>query len=92
MRFPSSERGFVRARSQSLPDRISEVGAQALIIYMNYNDESYIWDYPKQKIRLDGMGVSTLVIEKQHYPPVNKDQLEGTIRDFLMAVKTGESR
>jgi len=86
-RFPSSERAFVRERAVCIPERLSEVGAQAMIIFMNHNDESYIWDFPKQKEQLDNMKIPVLIVEKQHYPLRNTEELDLKLACFINEVK-----
>ena len=88
-RFPSSERGTVKERAQCIPQRITEVGAEAVTLFMNHNDECYIWDYPKQKIELDKMGIKLLTIEDQYYPLRDKAELAVKLTQFAKTVKGG---
>ena len=88
-RFPSSERGTVKERSKCIPARVAEVGAQAVVIFMNHNDESYIWDTPKQKLELDKMGTKILTIEDQYYPLNDKAELAVKFTQFVETVKGG---
>ena len=89
-RFPSSERGTVKERAKVVPERMAEVGAQALLVYMHFNDESYIWDFPKQKIQLDAMGLPSIVVEKQNIPIVEPEALKARLADFFKTVKGGK--
>lgn len=68
LRSPSSERGFVRERAEYIPQLAAESGAEGLVIFMNRNDESYIWDFPKQRIKLEERKTPTMIIEDQDYP------------------------
>lgn len=86
-RFPSSERGTVKERAKCIPERVTEVGAEALVIFMNQKDESYIWDFPKQKIELDKMGIKILIIEDQYYPLNDKAELAAKFTQFAKTVK-----
>lgn len=86
-RFPSSERSLIKDRAANLPKRAAEVGAEAVVIFMNHNDESYIWDLPRQKIEFDKLGIKILTVENQYYPLCNKDGLLKTFRDFAQSVK-----
>lgn len=82
LRFPSSERGFIAERARTIPERVAEVGAEGMVLFMNHNDESYIWDLPKQKIRLDEMGIPILSIEQQYWPLVDKTELRKRFAEF----------
>jgi benzoyl-CoA reductase/2-hydroxyglutaryl-CoA dehydratase subunit BcrC/BadD/HgdB len=85
-RYPSSERGTIKERGNFIPQRVTEVGAQALVIFMNHNDESYIWDFPKQKIELIKLGIPVLIIEKQCYPLKNKTILAEKFNEFAKSI------
>ncbi len=89
-RFPSSERGTVKERAEVVPARMQEVGAKALLVYMHFNDESYIWDFPKQKIKLDELGLASIVVEKQNIPIVEPEALKVRLADFFKSVKGGK--
>ncbi len=89
-RFPSSERGTVKERAKCIPERVTEVGAEAVVIFMNQKDESYIWDFPKQKIELDKMGIKILIIEDQYYPLNDKAELAARFTQFAKTVKAGK--
>ncbi len=86
-RFPSSERAFIKDRAQALPERVKETGAEAVVIFMNHNDESYIWDLPKLKIELDKMGIRILTIEDQYYPLKDPDSILDRCTKFAETVK-----
>ena len=92
--YPTKGRGdgitFVKERAKVVPERMQEVGAQALLVYMHFNDESYIWDFPKQKLRLDELGLPAIVVEKQNIPIVEPDALKARLADFFKTVKGGK--
>jgi benzoyl-CoA reductase/2-hydroxyglutaryl-CoA dehydratase subunit BcrC/BadD/HgdB len=81
-RFPSSERSLSSSRSQCLPRRAAETGAEGMVVFMNKNDESYIWDLPRQKVELDKLGIKVLVIENQSHPLKDKPGLIEHFRTF----------
>ncbi|HHU06034.1 MAG TPA: 2-hydroxyacyl-CoA dehydratase [Clostridiales bacterium] len=89
-RFPSSERAFIKERAGFIPERIKEVGAEGMVIFMNHNDESYIWDFPKQRDVLKKMGIQTLMIEDQYYPLKDKEELSRRFASFARTVKGGQ--
>ena len=87
LRFPSSERALIKERAICVPERIKEVGAEGMVIFMNHNDESYIWDFPKQRDALKKMGVPALMIEGQYYPLKDKEELSRRFATFARTVK-----
>lgn len=91
LRFPSSERGFVAERAVCIPELVRESGAEALLVFMNHNDESYIWDLPKQRKLLDEAGIKVLVIEDQFYPLRGTEELKLRISDFVREVRGGKA-
>ena len=86
-RFPSSERSLIKDRALSLPQRAAETGAEAVVVFMNHNDESYIWDLPRQKIELDKLGIKILTVENQYYPLRDTDELLKTFGNFAESVR-----
>lgn len=88
-RFPGSERSFTSDRAESLPRRAEETGAEGIVVFMNKNDESYIWDLPRQKKELDKLGIKVLVIENQKYPLDDKPGLLERFKAFAEEVKRG---
>ena len=68
LRFPSSERGFVAERADCIPALLDRCGARGLVVFMNRNDESYIWDLPAQRKVLSGRGIPVLTVEDQDWP------------------------
>ena len=61
-----------------------------MVIFMNHNDESYIWDFPKQRDVLKKMGIQTLMIEDQYYPLKDKEELSRRFASFARTVKGGQ--
>jgi len=89
LRFPSSERSYIKDRAESIPKRVAEVGAKAVVVFMNHNDESYIWDLPRQKAELNKMGIDILTVENQYQPLRNKEKLLETFKNFARSVNKG---
>ena len=88
----SSERGTVKERSVYIPRLAAEAGAEAVVVFMNHNDESYIWDLPKQKLELDKAGIRILTVEDQYCPLKEQDKLMETLTDFAVSLKEGVNR
>jgi len=82
-RMPASERGLVADRCRAIVDKIKEDGAKALLVYMNYNDESYLLDYPSQKKELDALGIPSADITLQQVPMVNKEAAAAKIKALI---------
>ncbi len=89
-RLISSERGSVKERTAVITNKVVEAGAEALIVFMNFNDESYIWDYPTQKEKLNEMGIPSITFEKQQQPLQNKAELQNAIAKFVETVRGGK--
>jgi len=89
-RFANSERGSVKERTSLIVDKVMDTGAEALIVFMNFNDESYIWDYPTQRDKLKELGKTSITFEKQLYPLNNTDNLKVQFAEFAAAVKGGK--
>ncbi len=88
-RFPSSERSFIKDRAKAIPERAAETGAEAVVLFMNHNDESYIWDLPRQKLELDRMGIKVLTVEDQYYPLKDTQKLKDLFSSFAETVRQG---
>jgi len=89
-RFPSSERSFVKLRAKALADKVVDSGAGAVLVYMNFNDESYLLDYPSEKPLFEKAGIASVSVTRQRVPLENKEQLSATIKELLGAVKEGK--
>ena len=86
-RMPSSERGFVADRCEAIVDCVKNTGAQAVLVYMNFNDESYLLDYPSQKVELDKLGIPSTDVTLQRVPIVNKEKLVEKIEALIKKAK-----
>ena len=86
-RFPSSERALVADRCRVLPARIQEVGARGLFVYMNFNDESYLLDYPDEKRILDKLGIPSVEVTLQQVPMINRDAVRAKLEKLIAEAK-----
>lgn len=83
--MPNSEKNRVATRVQLVPKLIHESGAMGWMLYMNYNDESFIWDYPTIKNVLEAF--PTLIVAKQRVPIKEPEQLKEQIIAFVKEVR-----
>ena len=83
----NSERGLVKNRKEAIPQLAKESGAEAFLLYMNKNDESFLWDYPSQKPYFAERGIKTHSISNQKYPLVNVEELKENIGGFIAEVR-----
>lgn len=83
--MPNSEKSKVATRVQLVPKLIADSGAKGWMIYMNYNDESFIWDYPSIKKALDGCPI--YVATKQNIPFRKKEELCESLSGFIKQIR-----
>ena len=83
--MPSAEKSMVKTRVELVPRLIGECQAKGWMIYMNYNDEAFIWDYPTIKASLGGIPV--FVAAKQRVPFKDKEKLTADITEFLQKAR-----
>ncbi|MCC8061126.1 MAG: 2-hydroxyacyl-CoA dehydratase family protein [Clostridiales bacterium] len=81
-RIPSSERSTPNPRAELIGKLVPAMDIQSFLVYMNIKDECWLWDYPKQKVILDKLGVKSLVIERQDYPIKEKAELQRQLQAF----------
>ncbi len=68
-RMPSSEKGRVKTRAEWIDKKLEETQADALLTWMNKNDEAYVWDLKTLKdYSLDSKGIPDLTIDMQVWP------------------------
>jgi hypothetical protein len=79
----NAERGLVRNRKKAVPDRAKDVGAEKFLLYMNANDEAFLWDLPSQKPYFDEYGIDTCVISKQVYPIADAEAVKAKLAAFI---------
>lgn len=87
-KYANSERGLVRNRKEAVPELAKNCGAEAFLLYMNKNDESFLWDYPSQKPFFEQRGIKTHSISNQKYPLENTEQLKENISKFIAEVRS----
>ena len=85
--MPNSEKSHIATRVKLVPEWIRASGAEAFLVYMNYNDESFFWDYPTQKKLLDAEGIASHLIAKQRIPLVNPEGLRDELNQFIASVR-----
>lgn len=89
-RFANSERGSVKERTDLIVNAVIDNAADALLVFMNFNDESYIWDYPTQRDKLKELGKKSITFEKQLYPLNDTDSLKASFAEFAATVRGGK--
>jgi len=82
-KYANSERGLVRNREKAVPDRAKAVGAKMFLLFMNTNDESFLWDLPSQKPHFEEYGIEIYKIEGQKYPFENAAKLKEELTGFI---------
>jgi len=73
-RMPSSEKGSVSSRAYWVDRMLEETSANALLTWMNKNDEAYVWDLKTLRDRsLTPKGITDVTIDMQQWPLENTD-------------------
>ena len=72
-RAPSGEQSLVENHCRSVLARAQKSGAQAVLIYMNFNDEAYFFDYPTMKEMFAEYDIPVICVTKQTVPMSKKD-------------------
>jgi len=85
--MPNSEKCRVKTRAKLIPELIQAAGAEAFLVYMNFNDEAFIWDYPTQKKILDAQGIPSYLITKQGIPVKNPEAVQAGLNDFVASIR-----
>ncbi|WP_180994186.1 2-hydroxyacyl-CoA dehydratase subunit D [Bacillus sp. Marseille-P3661] len=80
--LPSSQ-STVSERVYSIVKNVSATNSQGVIFFIHHADDAPSWDYPEQKKALEAMGVPVLLIDRQQYHLVNKDQVADKVKDFI---------
>ncbi|MBR4443823.1 MAG: 2-hydroxyacyl-CoA dehydratase [Clostridia bacterium] len=87
-RMPSSEKGSIGARVKAVGAKLEKTGADALLTYMNNNDEAYVWDYPSiRKAVLEPRGIPSYTVQKQTWPLTDPEGLAAQFRELAAMVK-----
>lgn len=89
-RMPSSEKGRVKARAEWVDKKIEETSAQALLTWMNKNDEAYVWDLKTLRdYSLTPKGITDVTIDMQQWPLQNVEDTKAKLA-ILAAAKRKE--
>lgn len=89
-RLPSSEKGSIKSRVERIGRKLEENGAEAVLTFMNVNDEAYVWDQPSlTKQVLDARGIAHTVVQKQTWPLSNVSELKAQLATLAGEVKNG---
>lgn len=87
-RMPSSEKGSIKCRVARIGQRLEENGAEAVLTFMNVNDEAYVWDQPSLTAQvLDPRGIAHTVVQKQTWPLSNVSELKAQLAALAGEVK-----
>jgi len=85
-RPPCCERGTIKDRVTLLKQLVEKTGAEGVLFYTHFNDEAFLWDYPKQKHMLDEIGIPSHLITKQQIPIKDKDNVAAGLSDFIGSI------
>ena len=88
-RSPCGEQSLVDDHVNSVVEKVRKTGAQAVIIYMNFNDEAYLLEYPTLRDELKKINVPILCVTKQKVPMVDKDKFAEGIKALYSEMKGG---
>lgn len=89
-RMPSSEKGRVRLRAEWVDKKLEETGAQALLTWMNKNDEAYVWDLKTLRdYSLTPKGITDVTVDMQQWPLQNVEDTKAKFA-ILAAAKRKE--
>ena len=87
-RMPSSEKGSIKSRVARIGQRLEENGAEAVLTFMNVNDEAYVWDQPSLTAQvLDPRAIARTVVQKQTWPLSNVSELKAQLAALAGEVK-----
>ena len=87
-RMPSSEKGRVRLRAEWVDRRLEETSANALITWMNKNDEAYVWDLKTLRdYSLIPKGITDITIDMQQWPLQDVEDTKAKFASLKNAVR-----
>ena len=87
-RMPSSEKGRVKLRAEWVDRRLEETNANALITWMNKNDEAYVWDQKTLRdYSLIPKGIAEVTIDMQQWPLQNVEETKAKFASLKNAVR-----
>jgi len=87
-RMPSSEKGRVKLRAEWVDKKIEETSANALVTWMNKNDEAYVWDLKTLRdYSLTPKGITDVTIDMQQWPLQNVEDTKAKFASLKNAVR-----
>lgn len=87
-RMPSSEKGRVRLRAEWVDRMLEETSANALVTWMNKNDEAYVWDLKTLRdYSLTPKGITDITIDMQQWPLQNVEDTKAKFASLKNAVR-----
>jgi len=87
-RMPSSEKGSVKSRAYWIDRMLEETSANALVTWMNKNDEAYVWDLKTLRdTSLTPKGITDITIDMQQWPLQNVEDTKAKFASLKNAVR-----
>lgn len=86
-RMFAANNSYVAERVAQMKEFIATYKIDAVLFYMNQNDETVSWDYPSQKKVLDDMGIPHQVYFNQPFPIQDRDGLKDKLAKLVAAAK-----
>lgn len=87
-RMPSSEKGNVKRRAEWVDKMLEETSANALVTWMNKNDEAYVWDLKTLRdYSLTPKGITDITIDMQQWPLQNVEDTKAKLASLKNAVR-----
>lgn len=89
-RMPCSEKGSVKNRAYWVDRKLEETQANALLTWMNKNDEAYVWDLKTLRdVSLVPKGIKDVTIDMQQWPLENVEDTKAKLAS-MATMKRGE--
>lgn len=89
LRMPG-KRSTVKEKVRLMRDCIEQCGAEAVLFYLNTNDNSATWDYPSQKKLLDEMNIPHKIFTDMIVPIQDPIKLKDELKNLVKSVKGGK--
>lgn len=86
-RLHAANTSYVAERVEQMKHFIEKYKIDAVLFYMNKNDETVSWDYPSQKKCLEEMGIPSQVYFNQPFPIQNPEELQSKLAELVKAAK-----
>ena len=90
MRSPSGEQSLVENHCRSVLEKVKKCGADAVIIYMNFNDEAYFLEFPTMRDMLKEYDIPVLCVTKQTVPMKDKEGFANALNGLAGQLKGGK--